>query len=874
VPSVMPADWCMLNSLESMKECTNRTSECFDLAEVGQPAPHRVLDPADPRSGRKPGWPPPLVYPMEVDSQSAAPGASLSTEECRRSDITQPRCVISMPSGECAQQSYPSTHLPSTNAPTVQSTLRINSAPPLRGAFNALAPACAQAAFQWQEHTDARATGTHILPQTSATPRPSPEPLTAMQLDKLPAVPAVAVPQHGCQQHRQLLAEHQTRVPPRQMGPRGHSAPGVRGTPRIGAASLTQGVVRANSSTLSAPADSHSLPRGSRVQAQERTVCHPPEPELRPGILTQALHQQPGPQQHLRVAQKQTQQQHHSVVTHPPLPPCTHQQHCPQNQPHEALLQHAPPWQHRPQVCWPRRSPSCPHSAHLHRSATQLHPHLAQLRQLPPQQQGHEQHVGNQSQRQWHTPLCPQNAAELRKRASGQETADCQPRPVHPAAPATSEAAAWRMLQSAQPAPAPHVATQAGSGCTSGTASTCPYASCPGIYTHCGKKLVRQTDSSRCEVWTCRHCDFFTYGVVQTPHAFVAFEILPPFPDTRHRPGVVASGAGSFAAQPVLLPQRKPSDGSTVTCPRSTVQESHAAALPTIEVSRCSSNSSPVPALAALRKGPGCSPSNRASHLPEWTAPLTATARQARASKPMLLVKPLATSRHAIERAGGVAKLLAHRGGVDLSAAVAVDVGAALFHLSDYEALRQKLHAAQLLDPAQSLVPSWVLDSFRGQVGRVADVEVEAALQRMPPELRASLMPFQLEGVRFGLECGCRCLIGDEMGAHPHPCLCCCPFFLLPCSSLRHVASSPQQSLACQDSLLVTRVIKQQTGIPQCAPLVFAASVGSEQFRWGLCTHPSNDTLLGRFGLDWHANSILHACCVERQHAHSVLTLV
>lgn len=41
---------------------------------------------------------------------------------------------------------------------------------------------------------------------------------------------------------------------------------------------------------------------------------------------------------------------------------------------------------------------------------------------------------------------------------------------------------------------------------------------------------------------------------------------------------------------------------------------------------------------------------------------------------------------------------------------------------------------------------------------------VEAVYGRMPPPLQRALLPFQREGVRFGLARGGRCLIADEMG--------------------------------------------------------------------------------------------------------------
>lgn len=42
--------------------------------------------------------------------------------------------------------------------------------------------------------------------------------------------------------------------------------------------------------------------------------------------------------------------------------------------------------------------------------------------------------------------------------------------------------------------------------------------------------------------------------------------------------------------------------------------------------------------------------------------------------------------------------------------------------------------------------------------------EVTALYNRMPPWLESALLPFQREGVRFGLERGGRQLLADEMG--------------------------------------------------------------------------------------------------------------
>lgn len=46
----------------------------------------------------------------------------------------------------------------------------------------------------------------------------------------------------------------------------------------------------------------------------------------------------------------------------------------------------------------------------------------------------------------------------------------------------------------------------------------------------------------------------------------------------------------------------------------------------------------------------------------------------------------------------------------------------------------------------------------------LCDDEVDELIERLPKSLVDSLLPFQLEGVRFGLRRGGRCLIADEMG--------------------------------------------------------------------------------------------------------------
>lgn len=48
--------------------------------------------------------------------------------------------------------------------------------------------------------------------------------------------------------------------------------------------------------------------------------------------------------------------------------------------------------------------------------------------------------------------------------------------------------------------------------------------------------------------------------------------------------------------------------------------------------------------------------------------------------------------------------------------------------------------------------------------GHHSEEQVDELLVKLPKTLRDSLLPFQLEGVRFALQRGGRCLIADEMG--------------------------------------------------------------------------------------------------------------
>lgn len=86
-----------------------------------------------------------------------------------------------------------------------------------------------------------------------------------------------------------------------------------------------------------------------------------------------------------------------------------------------------------------------------------------------------------------------------------------------------------------------------------------------------------------------------------------------------------------------------------------------------------------------------------------------------------------------------------------------------VFKLSDYELVLKclkKLPGIVVQDipyrtrnVVQNLGKTWA-----------SDEEVDELLMKLPQHLRVALLPFQLEGVRFGLRRRGRCLIADEMG--------------------------------------------------------------------------------------------------------------
>eukprot|EP00803_Ostreobium_quekettii_P008937 evm.model.scf_153.2 EVM.evm.TU.scf_153.2 scf_153:8261-20215(-) len=86
------------------------------------------------------------------------------------------------------------------------------------------------------------------------------------------------------------------------------------------------------------------------------------------------------------------------------------------------------------------------------------------------------------------------------------------------------------------------------------------------------------------------------------------------------------------------------------------------------------------------------------------------------------------------------------------------------FRIEDYEKLKRVLWKSKMaLTQKGSFPTEAIVQSFRSIKKGLQD-DVEHLYSKLPKWLEAMLLPFQREGVRFGLRCRGRCLIGDEMG--------------------------------------------------------------------------------------------------------------
>ncbi|KAG7196652.1 hypothetical protein KM043_015990 [Ampulex compressa] len=83
------------------------------------------------------------------------------------------------------------------------------------------------------------------------------------------------------------------------------------------------------------------------------------------------------------------------------------------------------------------------------------------------------------------------------------------------------------------------------------------------------------------------------------------------------------------------------------------------------------------------------------------------------------------------------------------------------FHIKDYENLIQKV--IQFKSDVQIVgLPNTVLKIFRKSVANIDVLNID--LTKLDPKLTSSLMPFQREGICYGISKGGRCIIADDMG--------------------------------------------------------------------------------------------------------------
>ena len=100
---------------------------------------------------------------------------------------------------------------------------------------------------------------------------------------------------------------------------------------------------------------------------------------------------------------------------------------------------------------------------------------------------------------------------------------------------------------------------------------------------------------------------------------------------------------------------------------------------------------------------------------------------------------------------------------------------ACVYKLGDYGTVLKCLKSAKNVDVEEipwatfnvieKLSHSFVMGRWtRSRPEHLSDDEVDDLIGKLPKMLLDALLPFQLDGVKFGLQRGGRCLIADEMG--------------------------------------------------------------------------------------------------------------
>ncbi|XP_038680084.1 DNA annealing helicase and endonuclease ZRANB3 isoform X2 [Tripterygium wilfordii] len=93
------------------------------------------------------------------------------------------------------------------------------------------------------------------------------------------------------------------------------------------------------------------------------------------------------------------------------------------------------------------------------------------------------------------------------------------------------------------------------------------------------------------------------------------------------------------------------------------------------------------------------------------------------------------------------------------------DYDAVLNYLKNYKGLQIDAVPFQTLNVVERLSHSFILQRWEPcRPEHLHDEKVNELMEKLPKKLLATLLPFQLDGLRFGLRRGGRCLIADEMG--------------------------------------------------------------------------------------------------------------
>ena len=117
----------------------------------------------------------------------------------------------------------------------------------------------------------------------------------------------------------------------------------------------------------------------------------------------------------------------------------------------------------------------------------------------------------------------------------------------------------------------------------------------------------------------------------------------------------------------------------------------------------------------------------------------------------------------AVAKEGGIKTIVSRLGLSFLPMPIGDGMQAVSFPLSEYDRFEQRAQFQKKnLLPRSGMIPQATLKSYR-QVISMGEEQVEARLRKMPESLYDALLPFQREGVTFGIRRNARILIADEV---------------------------------------------------------------------------------------------------------------